>query len=569
MFRKHWKSPFSSVFVARRPAKRATRHQPDLQIEQLENRLAFAVTVTFQNGNLTIDGDNAGNNITLTRQANGNLTVTADSQITTIGGVPTLNNVAKIVLNGKAGNDTITLKEIGGSLPRVTIFGGSGNDTIQSGSGADIIFGGPGNDIVFGGTGDDRISGQDGDDELHGGAGVDVIFGGLNNDKVFGDAGDDRLDGEDGNDTLMGNAGDDTISGGIGNDTLIGGAGSDSLKGGLGNDSYAFDPDNPEGIDSLTELSGQGTDTLRFSAVTTTGVTVDLSKATPQLVATNLTIKLSANNTFENAIGGALNDVLIGNTRVNRFTGGAGQDEFGHHGIGDGIDVVTDMSSTQSDIVSFVTGGVLSAAVLTIDATAKELRDVGTNSFGFNFVVPVLDASSRYKFGITDTTIQGSLFTFNGTGGIGLGSNGDALLASYRSSSATLGGAGFRQRIIDYSANANTLAGRDGDDILIGGAGNNNINGDEGFNPGGNDTLTGGRGSDTFFFGQPFTGVNQTFGNDTITDFVSRFDKIKLAPNLSVRSGLGTTLVTIWNGVDDFGTISAANGHLWTQRDFA
>ena len=59
------------------------------------------------------------------------------------------------------------------------------------------------------------------------------------------------------------------------------------------------------------------------------------------------------------------------------------------------------------------------------------------------------------------------------------------------------------------------------------------------------------------------------FGDDIVTDF-SGFatDRIILAAGLSVKSGLGTTTVTIWDGMTDFGTIHASNLHEWTGRDF-
>jgi hypothetical protein len=33
--------------------------------------------------------------------------------------------------------------------------------------------------------------------------------------------------------------------------------------------------------------------------------------------------------------------------------------------------------------------------------------------------------------------------------------------------------------------------------------------------------------------------------------------------------GLGTTTVTIWDGISNFGTITASNGHLWVAGDFS
>jgi Ca2+-binding RTX toxin-like protein len=115
-----------------------------------------------------------------------------------------------------------------------------------------------------------------------------------------------------------------TLFGGNGNDTLSGGGGNDQLIGGSGNDSYFFDTDLALGIDSI--LDGGGTDTLNFSATTTRAVSVDLSNAAAQVVNRNLTLSLSAGDTLENVIGGARNDMLIGNSLANTLKGGDGDD---------------------------------------------------------------------------------------------------------------------------------------------------------------------------------------------------------------------------------------------------
>ncbi len=625
MFFRSWKQIVRSLFSPSHAPIRAKtlRNRPEL--EPLEDRVTPAVIVTFRAGVLSVTGDNAANVITLERRADARLAVTStNSQVLFLDlAVPTMNNVASILIRAGGGNDLVRTIERGGSLPGLTILGDAGNDTISGGSGSDKLFGGTGNDRIVAGAGDDRVDagagadtvlggagvdsvvGGDGDDVLLGEAGDDVLLGGVGNDRLDGGAGDDRLDGNAGHDILLGaagndrlngndgadqllggagddflfsgagadaidgGAGDDTLDGGADNDVMTGGAGNDTQSGGLGDDLYLFNADLALGFDTLIELAGQGIDGLNFSATTALGVAVDLGSASLQVANVNLALALSAGDTFENAVGGAKDDTLTGNTLVNTFTGGLGKDTFVHKGAGGGVDTVTDMSAAQQDAVSFVTGGALSASALTIDATAKQLRDVATGAFGFNFTVAVLNGTSFYNFGSTDTATPGSLFTFNGVGGLSLGANADALLASYASNGVTLAGADFRQRILDYSANGNTLAGRDGADILDGGAGNDNLNGDQGFNPGGNDNLTGGLGADSFFFGQPFSGATpQLFGADTVTDFGNGADTVKLATGLSVRSGLGATTVVIWNGTTNFGTIFASNGHLWVAGDF-
>jgi Ca2+-binding RTX toxin-like protein len=172
-----------------------------------------------------------------------------------------------------------------------------------------------------------------------------------------GNGGDDTLDASKITSTnirvnFTGGAGNDTAQGGAGNDWLNGGDGNDSLAGGTGDDSYLFgDVSLPE-TDILTELVGQGTDTLDFSAVTT-AIIVNLNSETLQTDANSLrtvktsatgTVKLAAN--FENVTGGLGADSITGNAATNSLFGSAGADTIrggdGNDSIegGDGNDVL-------------------------------------------------------------------------------------------------------------------------------------------------------------------------------------------------------------------------------------
>jgi Ca2+-binding RTX toxin-like protein len=207
------------------------------------------------------------------------------SGVAMLGGNDTLVNAGTIIgLDGvaidmAAGNDQVTLLE--GSQLYGEIRLGTGDDKLTA---TDVeqdlaVDAGEGNDIVLAGAGDDLIRGGDGDDLLDGGDG------------------DDALQGGNGNDRLVGGLGDDFLFGGAGNDTLIGGAGNDLLDG------------------------GDGIDTIDYSAETA-GVTVDLGtgKATGDGIARDTLTSI------ENVIGGAGNDVLIGNGLANVLDGGAGND---------------------------------------------------------------------------------------------------------------------------------------------------------------------------------------------------------------------------------------------------
>jgi len=178
-------------------------------------------------------------------------------------------NLKNIVLNGNAGNDTIT----GSADFSEIISGGAGNDRLNGGAGgmdrlsetapagittpfrltltdtslrgslgtdtisgfeSGSLYGGNGNDTLNASrfTGRVILSGTGGNDKLTSGSGDDILFGGAGNDQLNGGAGDDVLDGGDGNDTINGSTGQNILIGGYGTDTLNGGSGQDLLIGG-------------------------------------------------------------------------------------------------------------------------------------------------------------------------------------------------------------------------------------------------------------------------------------------------------------------------------------------------
>ena len=163
-----------------------------------------AVTASFKNGTLTVSGDSLDNSITINRNAAGAILLN-NGAVAVAGGTPTVANTSLIQVSGQAGNDTITLDEANGALPRANVFGGVGNDTLTGGSGGDQLFG------------------QGGDDTLLGRGGFDFLFGGAANDTLTGGDADDQVFGEGGNDRMIWNPGDDT-------DLNEGGAASDTVE---------------------------------------------------------------------------------------------------------------------------------------------------------------------------------------------------------------------------------------------------------------------------------------------------------------------------------------------------
>ena len=304
----------------------SSRRRRRLSLESLETRWTPAVTASFSPGTglLTVNGDAQANNITISRNAAGTLLVN-NGVVAITGGKATVSNTAKIQVDGKDGNDTITLDETNGALPVAVLNGGAGHDRLTGGSGADKIYGQEGNDVLLGMGGADQLFGGGHNDTLTGGAGNDQVDGQWGNDRLIWNHGDgtDVNEGGDGLDTvevngshltetfsvtpnngrvrldrvdptpfsldigttenlvLNANGGWDvvtgsrglatliklTVDGGAGNDTIQGGDGDDQLSGGDGNDAIDGNSGNDvvhagAGDDSLSWAPGDGSDTL-------------------------------------------------------------------------------------------------------------------------------------------------------------------------------------------------------------------------------------------------------------------------------------------------------------------
>lgn len=237
------------------------------------------------------------------------------------------------------------------------IQSGEGADTISAGDGDDQIGAGAGNDTVYAGLGDDLIIGGDGkgNDKYYGGEGSDTVkytsatwgitvdltrgtaaslsnpalrgnrdaanigadrlyeienvTAGNYNDVLSGNQLANEIRGEDGDDRIDGKSGNDVLHGGAGNDSLTGGAGNDVMAGGTGDDVYDVD----SLADAVTELSGEGTDTVR----------TQLSSYTLGNHVENLTYTGRSNSTLT---GNSLNNQIVGGGRADTLDGGAGND---------------------------------------------------------------------------------------------------------------------------------------------------------------------------------------------------------------------------------------------------
>lgn len=119
-------------------------------------------------------------------------------------------------------------------------FGTSGPDAnyLRFNGGEHVVVGGTsGNDTIITSDGDDGIWGDAGDDRIESGAGVDLVNGGAGND-IITDSGDtgDFLKGDEGDDVIANSNGIDIIMGGSGKDIIFVGVDSTEVFAGQGDD---------------------------------------------------------------------------------------------------------------------------------------------------------------------------------------------------------------------------------------------------------------------------------------------------------------------------------------------
>ncbi len=130
-------------------------------------------------------------------------------------------NINTGTYDGLGGNDTLIFTNLGDAVFMVnamhlqilanieTFIAGDGGDLLVLAdavitTGDLTIFGGEGNDILWANIGNDQVIAAGGDDRVDGGPGNDQIFGENDNDALNGGDGNDYLDGGDGNDILYG-----------------------------------------------------------------------------------------------------------------------------------------------------------------------------------------------------------------------------------------------------------------------------------------------------------------------------------------------------------------------------
>lgn len=195
---------------------------------------------------------------------------------------------------------------------------------------------------LVGNTLENEIYGQSGRDLLDGAAGADRMTGGAGNDTYVVDNADDSVVelAREGVDTVLssvsyrladyvecltltggskisatGNSASNILTGNAAANILDGGTGADRMSGGAGNDTYVVDNVS----DRITELAGEGVDTVLSSVSYTLGDYVERLALTGEAAA--------------NGTGNGASNVLTGNAAANTLSGGAGNDRI-HGGFG-------------------------------------------------------------------------------------------------------------------------------------------------------------------------------------------------------------------------------------------
>jgi Ca2+-binding RTX toxin-like protein len=493
----------------------------------------MAVTGIFDPGSgvLTLLGDTNANNVAVSRDITGNILGNGGA-VGITGGAPTVANTSLIQVLGEDGNDTLTLDEANGALPRAFMFGGIGHDLMTAGSGADSLFGQDGNDVLLG---------KGGADLLHGGAGNDTLTGGDGDDQVFG---------EDGNDRMIWNPGDDT-------DLFEGGNGLDiaEVNGGNGAEIFTitangarvrFDRVNPAPFaldigttETLVVNGNAGDDNISASGNLAALITIliDGGAGADTIVGGNGADYLFGGIDNDSVDGGVGNDYLDGGGGTDALVGGANDDTYALGAEASGNDTVTDASGTDtitstvdrslafadySEIENLVlvggTTGIGNALRNTIsgNAAANALngitgidRLIGGNASDVYVVDSTIDTVVEAAGAAAGTADH---VKFTGLAGQTYVLANNVELLTLLGSAASRGTGNTLANTITGNAAANIIDGKQGNDVIRGLAGNDVLIGGVGI-----DTLTGGLGSDSFLLNAPLSASNR----DIILDFTN------------------------------------------------
>jgi Ca2+-binding RTX toxin-like protein len=362
-----------------------------------------------------------------------------------------LNGVEHIQVNALGSADTITVNDLTGTDIKQVAVDLAGTPGSGQGDGAaDSV-------TVNGTAGDDHITVvTSGASVVVNGLAAKVTIAGAEgaNDSltVIGLAGNDTINASALNPgqinlTINGGAGNDTITGSRGNDFVIGGTGNDVALLGAGDDTFDWNPG-----DASDTVEGQaGTDTLRFNGANIDekiDISANGSRARLTRDVGTVTMDLNGVEHIEvNARGGAdtvtVNDLT--GTNVNQ--------------------VAIDLGAQPGSA-----GGDGAADTIVLNATNGDDVITVTNNNGVVTVSGLPEAVTISNFEANDRIV------INGLGGD------DAIIASGLTGMLFTANGGDGDDVLIGSAGNDTLNGGNGDDVLIGGPGQDALDGGPGNN---------------------------------------------------------------------------------------
>nr|WP_281288691.1 FG-GAP-like repeat-containing protein [Azospirillum lipoferum] len=507
--------------------------------------------------------ENMGEGVDEVRASCAQYTLSADLETLTFTGTGAFHgtgNASANTVRGSIGNDTLD-----GGSGADTLIGGLGNDVYVVDDIGDVVteLAGEGTDEVctslnayslvanvenltfigsgaFAGTGNsvaNILQGGAGNDTLDGGAGIDTLRGGTGNDTyLVSDAGDVIVEaagegtdevrttlasytlaanvenlvytgtaafsgnGNTGNNLITGGVGNDSLSGDAGNDTLDGGTGADTLVGGTGNDTYIVDNTG----DIVTELAGQGTDTVRTSLAS-----YALGANVENLIYTGSGPVTFTGNALNNSLTGGAgvdlltgldgNDTLNGGAGADTLIGGTGNDTYVVDNSGDvlvelpgeGTDTVQS-SISHTLLADFENLTLTGSAALT--GTGNALNNLLTGNGAANLLTGLEGDDTLNGGGGADTLIGGignDLYVVDNAGDVVTELVGEGIDTVNASINWTLG-ANIENLTLTGSA-AITATGNELNNVLTGNSGANVLDGGLGA-----DSMAGGAGNDVY-----------------------------------------------------------------------
>jgi Ca2+-binding RTX toxin-like protein len=331
----------------------------------------------------------------------------------------------------------------------------------------------------------------------------------------------------------------DIINGHGGNDVLDGRLGADTMAGGTGDDTFHVD----DAGDVVTELAGEGIDTVRATISHALAAEVE-----------NLVLMGTA---AIDGTGNELGNVLTGNAAANVLTGGGGDD------ILDG--------GAGNDTVGF--GGAVNGATVDLAAGTSVGTGLGNDTLisienaiggGAADNLSGTDGDNRLDGGLGADRMVGRLgndtYVVDNTGDVVVETRNQGTDTVETTLAAYVLGADVENLLYvgggAFAGTGNTLA-----NLLIGGAGNDDLNGGRGA-----DTMRGGFGDDTYVVDHPGDIVDEAGGSgiDTVETTINYtlgadFENLALRGSAAI-SGTGNDLANVMTGNVGDNTLSGLGG---------